>query len=71
MLALFLRAGEEGPLANGVRMVVDQPVDKLIAQVAHPQPIGVGKGQGESHPPAVGLVDGAPLGVEQFLYGLS
>ena len=51
----FLLRRQERALADDVGLVVEQPVDRLEAEVRHPDEIGVGENQGDPQPVGVRL----------------
>ena len=53
---LLLRR-QEHALAHDVGLVVEQPVDRLEAEVRHPDEIGVRERQGDAQPVGVRLTD--------------
>src|SRR5207248_10170902 len=56
-LLLVERIGKEDPLADGIVALVEEAVDQLVAEVGHPQPVDVRKGEGETKAPAMGSVE--------------
>ena len=62
-LQLLLRR-QEHALAHHVVEVVEEPVDRLEAEVRHPDEVGVGKRERDAQPAAVRLADVADFARE-------
>ena len=61
---------QEGALAADVGMAIEEPIDRLQAEVAHPHPIGVGVGENDPQAsPLIGL-DEAGFGLGPALKAL-